>query len=205
MTSYKLTYFDMDGGRGEPLRIALHAAGIDFEDHRISFEDFMKLRADMRFRCSPTMEIDGKEFSQSNALGRFIGKKTGLYPEDNLQALYCDEVMGALEDLLHQVVKTFGLEGDALKTAREELTEQWIKPFLKGFDELLTRGGGKYFAGDQLTMADLKMLMQIRFMTSGNFDHVPVDLVEKVAPSLIAHRNRMEEEPVIKAYYASRS
>ncbi len=40
MTQYKLTYFDFDGGRGDPLRIALHAAGIKFEDKRITFPEF---------------------------------------------------------------------------------------------------------------------------------------------------------------------
>ena len=31
MPSYKLTYFDFAGGRGEPIRIALHAAGVAFD------------------------------------------------------------------------------------------------------------------------------------------------------------------------------
>ena len=35
MSKVKLTYFDFDGGRGEPIRIALSIGGIDFEDHRI--------------------------------------------------------------------------------------------------------------------------------------------------------------------------
>ena len=32
MSKFKLTYFDFDGGRGEPIRIAFHAAGVDFDD-----------------------------------------------------------------------------------------------------------------------------------------------------------------------------
>ena len=40
MSDYKVTYFDFDGGRGEPVRIALHAAGIAFEDVRWSFPQF---------------------------------------------------------------------------------------------------------------------------------------------------------------------
>ena len=84
MTTYKLTYFDFDGGRGEPVRIAFHAAGVDFEDHRISFEEFMETRNSMRFTCAPTLEIDGVEVTQSNGMLRYVGKMAGLYPEDEM-------------------------------------------------------------------------------------------------------------------------
>ena len=40
MAKLKLTYFDFDGGRGEPARLALHIGGIAFEDHRISGKDW---------------------------------------------------------------------------------------------------------------------------------------------------------------------
>ena len=91
MTTYKLTYFDMDGGRAEPIRIAFHAAGVDFEDVRISFQQFMETRESLRFNCLPTLEIDGVAVTQSNAMCRYVGKMAGLYPDDDLQALYCDE------------------------------------------------------------------------------------------------------------------
>ena len=86
MTSYKLTYFDFDGGRGEPIRIALHAAGIDFEDIRWSFPEFGEKRHGTRFNAVPVMEIDGAAVTQSNGLSRYIGKLAGLYPADDLQA-----------------------------------------------------------------------------------------------------------------------
>jgi glutathione S-transferase len=98
MTSYKLTYFDFDGGRGEPVRIALHAAGIEFEDERWAFPVFQERRGEVRFNALPVLEIDGIAVTQSNAQCRYVGKLAGLYPKDDLQALYCDEVMGAVED-----------------------------------------------------------------------------------------------------------
>jgi glutathione S-transferase len=49
MPHYKLTYFDFDGGRGEPIRIAFHVAGIAFEDNRLNFEQFNQMRQDTTF------------------------------------------------------------------------------------------------------------------------------------------------------------
>lgn len=205
MPKLKLTYFDMDGGRGEPVRIALHAAGIKFEDHRISFDQFREMRSGMRFRCTPTLEIDGQEVTQSNAMLRYVGKLANLYPEDAMQALYCDEAMEAIEDLLHHVVQTFGLEGDALKAAREKLVEGWMTTFISGIGELLERGGGEYFADNRLTVADLKVFMQVRALRRGVLDHVPEDLVDTLAPGLVAHQERVGSHPVVAGYYAARS
>jgi len=203
MTTHKLTYFDMDGGRAEPVRIAFHAAGVDFEDVRISFAEFMETRESMRLNCVPVLDIDGIEVTQSNAMCRYAGKMAGLYPEDDLQALYCDEAMGAIEDLLHQMVHTFGLEGDELKAAREKLVDGWLTVFLKGLDEMLERGG-EYFADNRLTVADLKVFGITRWLMSGQLDHVPTDIVDRVAPSLVEHEKRVTQSSVVSAYYDSR-
>ena len=203
MADYKLTYFDMDGGRAEPVRIAFHAAGIEFEDVRISFPEFGEMRNGLRFNCVPALEIDGVAVTQSNAMCRFVGKKAGLYPDDDLQALYCDEAMGAVEDLLHSMVQTFGLDGDELKAAREKLADGWLTVFLTGLSELLERGGD-YFAGNRLTVADLKVSGIVRWLMSGQLDHIPADFVERVAPKLIPHEQRVATDPVVVAYYESR-
>ena len=205
MPKYKLTYFDFDGGRGEPIRIAFHSAGIEFEDHRISFQEFMESRESMRFTCSPTLAIDGVVVTQSNGMLRYVGKAAGLYPEDPLQALYADEAMGAVEDMLHQLVKTFGLEGDELKAAREELADGWLTVFVKGLGEILERGGNEYFADNRLTVADLKVYVQIAHIRSGHLDYVPADFVDKLAPNLAAHADRVADEAIVKAYYAGRA
>jgi prostaglandin-H2 D-isomerase / glutathione transferase len=133
-----------------------------------------------------------------------VGKLTGLYPADDLQALYCDEVTGAFEDINNHIVHTFGLEGQELKAAREKLIEKRLSVLLPGIDALLTRGGGKYFAGNQLTVADLKSFVQTRSLCSGILDHIPTDIVQQFAPGLLEHQTRIGNEPAIVAYYASR-
>ncbi|MDG2376754.1 MAG: glutathione S-transferase family protein [Woeseiaceae bacterium] len=205
MASYRLIYFDFDGGRGEPVRVAFHAAGIEFEDERWTFPEFQEKRGDTRFNAVPVLEIDGNAFTQSTAMCRYIGRMAGLYPEDHLQALNCDEVMDATEDLTHIIVRTFGLEGEALKEAREALASGWINTFLNGLNELLERGGGEYFADNRLTMADLKTFLIVRWLMSGALDHVPTDIVENVAPALVTHHDRVSADPIVTAYYASRS
>ena len=97
MAKLKLTYFDFDGGRGEPARLALHIGGVAFEDHRIAGKDWPAFRDKTPFFAMPTLEVDGKIVSQSNSINRYVGKLAGLYPKDDWQALLCDEVMDAAE------------------------------------------------------------------------------------------------------------
>ena len=205
MPNYKFTYFDFDGGRGEPVRIAFHAAGIDFEDHRISFKEFGELRESTPFSSVPVLEIDGVPVAQSNAISRYVGKMAGLYPADDLQALYCDEVLGALEDLTHYIVQTMFKEGEELQQAREKLLDGWLSVYLRGLDRLLARGGGEYFAGNALTVADLRAFVQTRSIQSGTLDHIPTDIVNQLAPALVEHNERVANDPRVVAYYASRA
>ena len=202
MTRFKLTYFDIAGGRGEPIRLALHIGGLEFEDVRLKGPEFGEARESYRFHALPVLEIDGEQITQSNALSRYVGKLAGLYPADDLQALYCDETMDAVEDLGHAVGKTYGLKGEALKQAREELVQGRLATYLKGLDGLLARGGGRYFADGRLTVADLKVFVQTRALAKGVLDHVPTDLVEGLAPALAEHRERIANDPRVVAYYA---
>ena len=202
MTQFKLIYFDFDGGRAESIRLAFHIGGIDFEDVRLKFPEFREAQPSFRFHALPVLEIDSQPITQSNAQLRYVGKLAGLYPTDDLQALYCDEAMGAVEDVGHAVGKTLGLQGDALKQAREEFVQGRLATYIKGLDELLARGGGQFFADGRMTVADLKVFVETRTLAKGTLDHVPTNIVEELAPALAEHRERIANDPRIVAYYA---
>jgi len=202
MTQFKLIYFDFDGGRAESIRLAFHIGGIDFEDVRLKFPEFREAQPSFRFHALPVLEIDSQPITQSNAHLRYVGKLAGLYPTDDLQALYCDEAMGAVEDVGHAVGKTLGLQGDALKQAREEFVQGRLATYIKGLDQLLARGGGQFFADGRMTVADLKVFVETRTLAKGTLDHVPTNIVEELAPALAEHRERIANDPRVVAYYA---
>jgi glutathione S-transferase len=55
-----------------------------------------------------------------------------------------------------------------------------------------------------LTVADLKVFVWIRHLRSGQLDHIPTDLVDRVAPLLVEHTERVANLPKVSAYYRDR-
>lgn len=203
MDKLKLTYFDIPGGRAEPARLALHIGGIAFEDFRFPFSDFAEVRKTTPLNQVPTLQINHLQVTQSDAITRYVGKLTGLYPADNLQALFCDEVMSALEDVNIKIGATFGLAGDELKNARAALVEGPLPRYLHWLQKQLEDHGGEYFADNRLTIADLKAFVCLRGLKSGKLDHIPTDLLDQVAPKLNAYLERIGSYPAIVQYYSA--
>lgn len=205
MGTLKLTYFDFPGGRAEPIRLALHLGGIAFEDARFAPADFAEIRKTTPLNQVPVLHIDGRVVTQSDAIARYVGKLAGLYPADALQALLCDEVLGALEDVNVKIGATFGLQGEALKTARDALATDTLPRYLRWLERQLDAHGGAYFADNRLTIADLKALIVLRWIGSGKLDHIPAGLIATVAPRLVTYADRIAATPAIVQYYAQRA
>jgi glutathione S-transferase len=121
----------------------------------------------------------GRSFAQSNAINRYVGKLTDLYPSDPWQAALCDETMEAVEDISSMIVATLFLPEDEKKAQRKVLVEGPLPFYLTRLQQRLEECGGQYFAGERLSVADLKVSVWIRHLKSGALDHVPTDLVEQ--------------------------
>jgi glutathione S-transferase len=204
MPKLKLTYFDFDGGRGEPARLALRIGGVPFEDHRIAGPEWPKHRDSMPLRAMPVLEVDGKVITQSNAITRYVGKLAGLYPKDDWAAAQVDEILGATEDISSRIGATIQMGDADKKKTREALVADALPRHLELLAARLKAAGGEYFAEKRLTVADLKVFMLIRWLRSGVLDHIPKDIVDRVAPALSQHCDRVTAHPKIAEYYQSR-
>ena len=202
MPQLKLNYFDFHGGRAEPVRLALHLGGVAFEDHRFTFPEFAAFRTTTPFGQVPTLHVDGLQVTQSDAILRYAGKLAGLYPTDPLQALLCDEVAYVVEEASVRIGPTFRMSGEEQKAARLALVNGSMPVYLAWLQAQLAAHGGEFFADNRLTVADLKVFVDVRGLNSGRLDHVPTDLVERVAPALNAHMQRVASTPGVQAYYA---
>jgi glutathione S-transferase len=172
MPTLRLSYFDFHGGRAEPARLALHIGGVAFEDHRMDYAAFGAFRSSTPFGQVPTLEVDGVLVTQSDAINRYVGKLTGLYPTDPFQALLCDEVAYVVEDAGVKMGPTFRMTGEAQKEARLALVNGSMPVYLAWLQKQLLAHGGEYFADNRLTVADLKVFVDVRGLNSGRLDHI---------------------------------
>ena len=202
MAKLKLSYFDFHGGRGEPARLALSMGGIPYEDDRIPFADWAQRKEKMPFGALPVLEVDGQTIAQSNAINCYVGKLANLYPSDPWQAALCQEAMGAVEDILTKIAPTMFLPEEEKKAQRKALAEGPIPFYLTQLQQRLDAHGGRYFADDRLTVADLKVFTFTRQLKVGFLDYVPTDLADRIAPKLVEHYHRVRNEPRVTSYYA---
>jgi len=178
MTKPRLIYFDFAGSRGEECRIALHLAGIAFDDVRITSAKWPELKAQTPFGSLPVLELAGQPpLGQSNAILVYLGRQHGLHPQDDLQAAYHEALMNYVEELRNHVGPSLRITDDAQKrTAREELARNYLPTWGANVERQLR--DHPFVGGDQLHVVDLKLYLVVRWLTSGTVDQVPTSVFD---------------------------
>lgn len=177
MPTLKLTYFDAPG-RAEPVRIALRIAGVPFEDHRLKFPEFGALKAQGAFPLGsvPILEVDGHPITQTGAMLRYAARagQGDLYPTDPLQALIVDSALDTFNDTLSNALLPSLYERDpAKKLAMREVFAAGPLPLVCRYVEgLIGRADGPFLIGQQLTIADLVLALQIAQILRGGLDGI---------------------------------
>ncbi len=204
MTPPRLIYFDIAASRGEECRIALHLAGIAFDDVRIKMADWPALKASTPFGALPVLEMPGQPpLAHSNAILNLIGSRHGLHPEDDFERARHEALMEHVEDLRHTLVPTMRMTDEAQKQARrQELARDYLPTWGSQVERQL--GDGPFVAGDTLCVADLKLFMVVRWFASGALDHIPATVLDH-CPKLKRLHAAVGEHPGVKAWFARAS
>ena len=200
MTKPKLHYFDAPVSRGEECRLALHLAGIDFEDVRIKQADWPGHRAGMPFGAMPVLELPGKPaLWQSNAILTYVGRTHGLHPKDDFEAARHEAMMGSVEDVRHAIAPTLRMADAEKKAARKALAKGYLPEWAAAAEKQI--GDGPFFGGAKLSVVDLKLFLTVRFLSSGRLDHVPASILEP-CPKLRRLADAVRDHEGVKRWYA---
>ena len=103
-----LIYFDFPFWRAEVSRISLFLSNTEFEDKRITSEEFQRVKENgvlddgtlIPFHQLPCLKVNDTTIAQTGAISRFCGKLSNLYPKnDDLRAAQIDQFIDILTDI----------------------------------------------------------------------------------------------------------
>jgi len=199
MTSVTLSYFDFPLGRGEECRLALHLAGVEFNDDRISFDDWPSKKPTMPYGAVPVLKIKGKpDLAQSNAILGLIGDRHDLLPEDSFDAAHHIAILNFVEELAMRVGETIQLPEDEKEEARKNLVDGFLKEWASNIDNKIK---GPFVGGDKISVADIKLFVLVNTFKQKVFDYIPDDFLDS-NEKLIALYKAVASHPKIMEWYA---
>ena len=155
----KFYYFDLYA-RGEPIRMALHKAGVAYEDVRPTGESWMELKnsGKLEFGQMPALELDDGTFIvQGLAILHYIGAKHNLLPADPLVRYQGESfALHAMEDFFGAKISyaLFRAPEDQREKAKADALTTDLPNFLQRFDARLQKSGTKFLCGDSITVYD---------------------------------------------------
>eukprot|EP00310_Coccolithus_braarudii_P002369 CAMPEP_0183366872 /NCGR_PEP_ID=MMETSP0164_2-20130417/90404_1 /TAXON_ID=221442 /ORGANISM="Coccolithus pelagicus ssp braarudi, Strain PLY182g" /LENGTH=289 /DNA_ID=CAMNT_0025542699 /DNA_START=98 /DNA_END=967 /DNA_ORIENTATION=- len=207
LSGCRLIYFGLPG-RGEAIRLALAIGGVDFEDTRVPFPAWGRVKPTTPWGTLPVLELaDGSQLAQARSVLRLVGKCTSLYPADPLLAHRVDELMDALEDLGVTITNAGqGLPKEEKETARLTAVSEGgvVYAMLAKIDAFIeANGAGGYAVGADMSIASILTFTNMGRLVGGVFCGVPPSVCNPF-PNIQAVRKTVGSNPAVVAWYDAR-
>lgn len=200
MDKPRLIYFDAPVSRGEECRLALHLAGVDFEDVRIKGAEWPAMKSETPYGALPVLELpEHPPLAQSNAILVLIGRQYGLHPTDAFEAARHEGMMQHVEDLRGIVGPTIRMGDAEKKAAREAIAKDYLPAWAHAAEKNIT--GAPFFGGAKVNVVDLKLHMAVRWFIGGKVDHIPATIFSGY-PKLMRVHDAVRDHPGVKSWYA---
>ncbi len=201
MKKPKLTYFDAPVSRGEECRLALHIAGVEFEDVRVPMAEWPALKPSTPYGSLPLLEVPGcPVLAQSNAILVLIGRQHGLHPKDDFEAARHEAMMCHVEDLRTLLGPTMRIKDEAEKKAtREGIAASYLPAWAASAEAQI--GAGPFFGGANVNVVDAKLHMIVRWLSGGKLDYIPATILGGY-PKLNRVHDAVRDHARVKDWYA---
>jgi glutathione S-transferase len=201
-------YFDFPFWRAEVARIALFMGGVDFENRKISIEEFQRVKKDgylddgtiIPFHQFPCLVINGVSVVQTAGIARFCGKISGLYPRNNdVLAAEIDQFLDIATDLT-VIIASAGKEEseDQKRIYREKLLEGELARKLTILDKAI-KDDQDWILGTDIGLADIAIWRLMGWVSSGMLAGIPIDILKSYS-NISRICVSVDEHPKIKEW-----
>lgn len=152
--SYTLFYFNVKA-LAEPLRYLFAYGGLEYEDVRVTRDEWPALKPSMPMGQMPVLEVDGKRVHQSISMARYLAKTVGLCGVTPWEDLQVDIVVDTINDFrLKIAVVSYEPEDDIKEKKMVTLNAEVIPFYLEKLEQTVKDNDG-HFALNKLTWADV--------------------------------------------------
>ena len=192
MENIKLTYFNVNGRVGL-LRAMLCYKKVPFENNMITMEEWPNKKKDFEFHQLPELEVNGKKMTQTIAISLYLAKQLDLYPKDIYLQYHVDSLLAIRDDITPLYRKMKQKKEEETKAYKEQII-LYLEKIEKRYEEL---GNGKYYLGNELSVADFFlgcMLTEFCFLVKDE------DVLSKYAPGIKKLIDRLKENE-LKEYF----
>jgi glutathione S-transferase len=214
--TYRLYYWPTIQGRGEFVRLALEAAGADYDDVSRG-DDGKAMMALMKASDTPPyappfLGLGDRIVGQTSAILAWIGPQLGLAPNGDSDRAWLAQVQLTIADLVAEVHDTHhpvdlaayydDQKPEAARRAEAFRTQRMPK-FLNWFETVLTKNpaGSDWLVGDRPTYADTGLFQIVEGLRYA-FPKAAERALGKT-PKVVALHDRVAALPRITAYLAS--
>jgi len=178
--TYTLFYFNVKA-LAEPLRYLFAIGGIEYEDVRVTRDEWPALKPTMPMGQMPVLEVDGKRVHQSISMARFLAKTVGLGGINHWEDLQIDIVVDTINDFrLKIAVVSYEPEDDIKEKKLITLNNEVIPFYMEKLEQTVKDNDG-HFALNKLTWADIYFAGIIEYI------------------NYMAKRDLLENYPALKA------
>lgn len=215
---YELYYWPSIQGRGEFVRLALEAAGADYEDvaresgpgKGVEALVALMSQASRPPFAPPFLKAGDQVIAQTANILFYLGPRLDLVPEGEGDRLWAHQLQLTVTDFVaeihnvhHPVSSALYYEDQkaAAAAAARCFLEERLPKYMGYFDTALAASGGHYMLGARLSYVDLSMFQ----LVAGLRYAFPMAMAREddAYPHLTALHDRVAEQPGVAAYLAS--
>nr|UQQ66583.1 glutathione S-transferase sigma 6 [Conogethes punctiferalis] len=181
---------------GESIRLLLAYGGQKFEDNRVTLEKWPEYKPLTPFGQIPVLVIDGKQYTQSLAIGRYLGRKYGLSGADLEEDFEIDQNVDFINDIRAKAaVVAYEFDEQLKKKKHEDFSKNAYPGLLSKLNSIAEKNNGHIALG-KLTWAD--------FIFAGMFDYLKCMMqdsgLDQKYPALKKVVDKVYALPQLQAY-----